>query len=546
MQYKEYIYAKFFVPLFFGFLTSCQTTNQHISEAAQRPNVLIILVDDMGYSDLSCYGSEIATPNIDALAMNGMRMMQFYNAARCCPSRASLLTGLYPHQAGMGHQNKDLGVPSYSGKIRENAVTIAEVLQEEDYKTYQVGKWHVGSEALYRPGNKGFDEYFALIEGAMSYYNQWPWVRNQDTLRMTYNGKPYHTDSDFFATDTFSDSASSFIERHNTKQPFFMYLAYNAPHWPLHAKPEDIALYKGKYAVGWDSIRTIRHQRMVDLGIISPEAMLSERFQTVPAWESLSDSAKFTWANKMELYAAVMHRLDLGVGKVVEALKKSNQLENTVILFLSDNGACQEDPTGPWSIYPEDGEPGSVRSFPAYLPPWANVSNTPYRYFKSFLHEGGIITPFIAHYPNKIQAGQINDNTVGHIMDIMPTVLDLADASYPKTFNNRNITATSGISLLPSLVGEEHTGHKQLFWEHQFNKAVRQGDWKLVAAYKVLGEGILNEWELYNLKTDPIEQHNLAKQHPDKVAELARLYDNWADKVQALDKTTLDSLKKRM
>jgi arylsulfatase A-like enzyme len=517
--------------------------NSRLNKPDSRPNILLILVDDMGYSDLSCYGSEIQTPHIDSLALGGLRMTQFYNAARCGPSRASLLTGLYPHQAGMGHQNKDWGLPSYRGYIGKNAVTMAEVLQGEGYATYQVGKWHVGNREPHWPGNKGFEQSFTLIEGAMSYYNQWPWVRGQDSLSMTYNGRNYRTDKDFFATDTFSDTAAAFINRHAPDQPFFMYLAYNAPHWPLHAKPEDIALYKGRYAAGWDSIRSQRHQRMLGMGLLPGQSPLSSRFSGVPAWEQLSDSARSAWAAEMELYAAVMHRLDLGVGKVVEALRKSQQLENTLIVFLSDNGACHEDPTGPWSVYPEDGAPGSARSFPAYGMPWANVGNTPFRLFKSWLHEGGIRTPLIVHRPGQIPAGKIDQQTTGHIMDLMPTVLELAGTTYPSQFDKRAITPTPGISLLSAWSGAALPGDRTLFWEHQFNRAVRQGDWKLVSAYQIPGQGKQDQWELYNLREDPIESQNLASQYPARVTNLAAQYATWANEVGAYEKPVLDSLK---
>jgi len=524
-------------------VAACQV-EERAETAVSRPNILVILVDDMGYSDLGCYGSEIATPNIDALAENGLRMTQFYNAARCCPSRASLLTGLYPHQAGMGHQNQDRGLPSYSGKINENATTMAEVLQQAGYTTYQVGKWHVGNEPTHWPAQKGFDQYLTLVEGAMSYFNQWPWAKGQDTLEMRYNGKAYRTPPDFFATDTFTDTAVAFIERHNQQQPFFMYLAHVAPHWPLHVKPEDRELYKGKYDVGWDSIRAKRYANMKNNGLIPSNTPLSARYATVPAWETLSDSAQHAWAERMELYAAVVHRLDLGIGKVMEALKRSGQFDHTLVLFLSDNGACQEDPLGPWIVYPSDGQLGGERSFPAYELPWANVSNTPYRYFKSFLHEGGIKTPFIAHWPSNIERGTIDTASVAHLIDLMPTVLELAETAYPEQIGARNITPAPGQSMVPMLKGENWQRTQPLFWEHQYNRAIREGDWKLVSAWKAPGEGKLHEWELYNLQQDPTELQNLAETHPEKVQELSEQYNAWAAAVGAYSKTEMDSLLK--
>ncbi|MCR9099223.1 MAG: arylsulfatase [bacterium] len=513
-----------------------------VETATGPPNILLILVDDMGYSDLSCYGSEIATPHIDSLAHNGLRLTQFYNAARCCPTRAALLTGLYPHQAGMGHQNQDKGLPSYSGRINDNATTIAEVLKQQGYTTYQVGKWHIGNTAPFWPGNKGFDQYLTLIEGAMSYFNAWPWAKNQDTLEMRYNGGAYHTPPDFFATDTFSDTAAAFIQRHDRAQPFFMYLAYSAPHWPLHVRPEDRSLYDGAYDEGWAPIREARLKKMKALGIIEPDVELTAPYPTVPKWDTLSATAQSEWSDKMELYAAVMHRLDLGVGKVVRALRESGQLDNTLILFLSDNGACPEDPLGPWITYPTDGETGGPYSFPAYELPWANVSNTPFRLFKSYLHEGGMRTPFIAHWPGQIPAGQTDRSSVGHVIDVLPTLASIANATYPALLGQRRITPTPGQSLESVLRGIPDTSVRTLFWEHQFNRAVREGDWKLVSAHRLPGQGPKGEWELYHLPSDPTEINNLAEAHPEKVEAMSRQYQTWADSVGAYDQATLKQL----
>jgi arylsulfatase len=326
-----------------------------------RPNVILILVDDMGYSDIGCYGGEIATPHIDGLADRGMRFTQFYNNARCCPSRASLMTGLYPHQAGMGHQNVNSGHPAYSGRINNNATTIAELLGQNGYQTYHIGKWHLGDGRAYWPDQKGFQSHFSLIEGAMNYYNLAPWLKKQDSLRLSYNGKLYYPKEGFYATTTFTDTAMAFIQRHDSENPFFMYLAYNAPHWPLHAPQEDIEPYKGQYMIGWDSLRIQRFKKMQDLGIISDKHLLSERFPVVPAWDSLADSVQTDWDLKMALYAGVMANLDHNIGRLITSLEENGQLENTMILFMSDNGACYEDPVppnAPWSDHPTDGIPG--------------------------------------------------------------------------------------------------------------------------------------------------------------------------------------------
>lgn len=520
------------------------------SLAAQpKPNIILILVDDMGFSDLSCFGSEIKTPNIDFLAENGQSFTKFYNAGRCCPSRASLLTGLYPHQAGMGHQNKDLGHPAYRGKITKDAATIAEVLKQNGYYTYQVGKWHVGSQRAYWPDQKGFDQYFTLIEGAMNYFNQSPWVKNQDSLQLTYNGQAYRTPENFYATTTFTDTAVSFIQNHPPEKPFFMYLAYNAPHWPLHAPQQTIDLYKEKYMIGWDSLRTLRFQSQKEKGVIPKNTQISERFPTIPSWRTLSPGEKSDWAIKMALYAAVMHHLDLGIGKMIQTLEAKGQLENTLILFLSDNGACHENPIpegAKWAIHPTDGKPGSSSSFPSYDKHWANVSNTPFRLFKSYLHEGGIITPLIVCYPGVVPSGKVNTHTLGHIKDLMPTLLDFADAPFPEMMDGRKTIPLSGVSLYKAFVGKKSRGNQKIFWEHQYNRALRDGDWKLVSAYKVLDKKeIQNSWELYNLKKDPTEQRNLASKYPKKVKSYAQLYETWANSLSVLNPTEIKKLKKK-
>ncbi|MEM1136819.1 MAG: arylsulfatase [Bacteroidota bacterium] len=526
-------------------IVSCQ--KQQVTEQPEekkRPNILIMLVDDMGYSDIGSFGSEIGTPNLDALATGGLKMTRFYNAARCCPSRASLLTGLYPHQAGVGSMVGDWGHPSYRGFLSDKAVTIAEVLKGSDYTTYQVGKWHVGEKPEHWPHKRGFDQHFTFVNGASSYYNLWPYRENQDSLQMAYNGKQFYPEEDFFMPDAFSDTAAAFIERHNPEKPLFMYLAYKSPHWPLHAKPEDIAKYKGKYRMGWDSLRIQRYNRMKELGVIDGNVPLSDRYPTVKAWDDLSEEEKEDWDSKMALYAAVVDRMDQGIGKVVNSLKAKGELDNTLIIFLSDNGACHEVMPPRNSPYPVDGEPGSERSYPSYDPPWANASNTPYRFFKSYLLEGGMSTPFIAHYPKEIPAGITNNTTIGHIMDLMSTTLDFAGVAYPSTFQGKTITPTPGKSLATTFRGDAEKGHKTLFWEHNRNRAVRQGNWKMVSSYRVLGEGVRHRWELYNLEEDPVELNDLAASKPEKVAEMQALYDQWTQETNVLSVEQLDSLHK--
>ncbi len=511
----------------------CQDKSSNI-----QPNILVILVDDMGYSDIGCYGSEIPTPNIDKLAKEGVKFTKFYNSARCAPSRAALLTGLYPHQAGMGHQNVDRGIPSYRGKITKNATTIAEVLKANGYATYHVGKWHVGNDDGYWPDDKGFDNYFALIKGAMNYYNQWPWGRRQDSIKIIENGKPYKTPKDFYATKSFTDKAISFIENHDTSSPFFMYMAHIAPHWPLHAPQEDVKKFEGEFLKGWDKIRSERFKKMKKLKILNNRHVLSERFQSIPEWNTLSDSLKGTWDLKMALYAAVMSNLDKEVGNLVASLKKKGQLDNTMIVFLSDNGGTYEDPVppnAPWVSHPMDGLPGSERSFPSYGTPWANVSNTPFSYFKSYVHEGGIATPLIVRYPRLIKKGATNTKTLGHITDLLPTFLELSNTTYPTQIGDRDITPAVGKSLVSTFRNPNKRGRKELYWEHEFNRAVRVDDWKLVSAYKIWQQpGVNDVWQLYNLKNDPSEQKDLAAKYPGKVKWLSKKYEAWADKMQVI------------
>ncbi|WP_020529107.1 arylsulfatase [Flexithrix dorotheae] len=516
-------------------MASCQPKQkQQIVEDSTkdaRPNIIVILADDMGYSDLGCFGSEIQTPNLDRLAENGMRMTKFYNAARCCPSRASLLTGKYPHLAGIGSMTQDFGRPGYEEAIREDAPTIAQVLQPEGYNTYHVGKWHVGSEEKYWPKHKGFQKDFTFVNGASSYYNLKPYTKTQDSLhlKLTLNGELYRPGKDFYMTDAFSDYAVQFIEEDDEK-PFFMYLAYTAPHWPLHALPEDIARYKGKYSMGWDSLRVQRYEKMKAMGIISDDTPLSMRSEDLPAWKDILEEEREGFETLMALYAAVIDRMDQGIGRVIKALEEKGELDNTLIVFVSDNGGSPERMRK--VIYPTDGELGSERSFPTYGAHWANVSNTPFRYYKAWVQEGGIATPFIAHWPKQIAKGGLNNNYLGHIMDILPTSLDIAGVEYPKELNGKSIPEATGKSFLPALKGEPVSGHDALFWEHEGVRAMREGDWKLVSNKYYIDETGWNaqiEWQLFNLKEDPSEMNNVIEQQEALAKNMIAKYEAWAE-----------------
>jgi arylsulfatase A-like enzyme len=479
---------------------------------AKRPNIVVILADDMGFSDLGCYGSEIHTPNLDRLAAHGVRFTQFYNGARCCPTRSALLTGLYCHQAGVGHMVEDKGFPAYQGKLNDKCVTLAEVLKTAGYHTAMSGKWHVGEERPHWPVDRGFERSFSLISGASNYF------RLDDGRKMALDDKPFKPEGDtFYMTDAITEHAVQFLDEHgNGKEPFFLYVAFTAPHWPLHAPPDEIAKYRGKYKKGWDELRAQRHQKQIELGIVEAKWPITPRDKAAPAWADVKEKDRDEWDLKMAVYAAQVDRLDQGVGKIVAKLKALGREENTLILFLSDNGGCAE------NIHRGKlgAKIGTPDSYDSYDLPWANASNTPFRLYKHWIHEGGIATPLIAYWPATIQKAALTQQP-GHIIDIMATCVDLAGATYPKTYKDKPITPLEGVSLAPIFEGKTRAGHEFIFWEHEGNRAVRQGKWKLVALHK-------GAWELYDLETDRTELHNLAAEHPDKVKEMATKYDDWA------------------
>ncbi|TDB60019.1 arylsulfatase [Arundinibacter roseus] len=498
---------------------------------AQKPNIIVIMVDDMGFSDIGCYGSEISTPHLDKLAQNGALFTQFYNAARCCPSRASLLTGVYPHQAGMGKMvvsnPKDRSTETpYQGWLSKKTATVAEVLKTAGYKTYMSGKWHVGEQQPDWPLQRGFDSYFGLISGASSYYEVLP------NRLMLNDNEPYTPPKDFYLTDAISDRAVGYIERGAaSKDPFFLYVAYTAPHWPIHAPDEEIAKYRGKYQKGWDVLRQQRYDKQLKLGLLpAASAPLSVRDSTIGTWEEAQN--KDEWDLRMAAYAAMVTRMDAGIGKIVEKLKATGQFENTALMFLSDNGACAEVLEG--RAKKDLGEPaytaslttpaGKKGSYVAYGKEWTALSNTPFRLYKQYTHEGGIATPLIIHYPDLIKKG-FKTPQVGHIMDLMPTCLELAGVVAPKTHKELAVKPMEGKSLVPILKGKKRPGHDFIAWEHFDSRAIRQGDWKLVWSRET------KKWELYDLSKDRSETNDLAAAFPQKVRELEQNYSQWAQKM---------------
>jgi arylsulfatase len=423
--------------------------------AAARPNVVIILCDDMGYSDIVCFGGEIATPHLDRLAANGLRFTRFYNAARCCPTRASLLSRLYPHQAGMGgmvSRSKDARSPSaYQGYLNHRCVTIAEVLGSAGYATYMAGKWHVGEFRPVWPVDRGFDRYDGLISGGMNYFDI-NLGRSKNVIRhFAVDGGEYRPPSDgFYSTDAFTDHALEMLRAHDDPQPFFLYLAFNAPHWPLHAPEEEVPKYLGKYMDGWSELRRRRHERMVESGLIPASWQLSPQDPDAADWEKLAPAKKRIMDRKMAVYAAMIDRMDQNVGRLVEWLDAQRQLDDTLIFFLSDNGACHE--VGPLGLnFRPDlkGAIGTKNSYHSYGLSWSNASNAPFRRHKHWIHEGGIATPLIVHWPAGIRArGQLR-RQVGHVIDLMATCVDVAGAEYPQHVGERAIQPMEGVSLRP-------------------------------------------------------------------------------------------------
>ncbi len=446
----------------------------------ERPNVILILADDMGFADLGCMGSEIRTPHLDALAQDGAVLTSMYNCARCCPTRASLLTGLYPHDAGIGHMGADLGTPAYQGFLREDAATIAEHLKADGYRTLMSGKWHVmrendalrpeswrlGEPGYPTPRQRGFDRFFGILDGAAHYF--WPHFLMEDDTRVT------DIPDDFYFTDAITDKAIEMIDE--GEAPFFLYLAHIAPHWPLHAPPDDIARYDGVYAKGWDAIRTARHEQMNANGVLQCPWQISPRDGDVHAW---TNEPEPDWeAAKMATYAAMVDRMDQSIGRLIDHLKATGQFDNTLILFLSDNGGCAEfmAEDGWARFYPDrthdgrritlgnrpDVAPGDAQTFQSYDRPWANVSNAPFRLFKHFVHEGGISTPLIAHWPGHIEKGVHHEPA--HVADILPTVLAATGSSALSELNGKPAQSIQGENFLSLLVGQSWHREQPIFF----------------------------------------------------------------------------------
>lgn len=490
------------------------------SHSADKPNVVFILADDLGFSDLGCYGGEIETPNLDMLAANGLRYSQFYNTARCWPSRAALLTGYYAQQVNRDPQ----------GQRPKWAALAPQLLQPAGYRSYHTGKWHVDGPIL----AGGFERSYDMADQNRFF----------GPKQRTQNDKPLTAVSDdegYYVTTAIAERGIQWLKEHHAehgREPFFLYLAFTSPHFPLHALPEDIARYSQRYTVGWDVIRERRWKRQRELGLTGLELSALEK-STVPPW-NLSEEAlqkqigpgeaghAVPWteltpeqqrfqATKMAIHAAMVDRMDREIGQVLNQLRGMNAFDNTLIFFASDNGASAEqiirgdmhDPSVP---------AGSAKSYLCLGPGWSTAANTPFRKHKHWNHEGGITTPLIAHWPAGIKARGEWRRSPGHLVDIVPTLLELASLTPPASFYNEPRPTLPGRSLVATFANDQPVSHEPLFFKHEGNRALRRGDWKIVAAGKDA------PWELYDLSKDRSEMHNLAEKHPDTLKELADLW----------------------
>ncbi|MEW4490731.1 arylsulfatase [Thalassoglobus sp. JC818] len=524
------------------------TVNSHaVANDEDRPNIIVILVDDMGFSDIGCYGGEIQTPNIDQMAAQGVRFSQFYNSARCCPTRATLMTGLHPHQTGIGHMTNppnskghDLGIPSYRGFLNRNCATIAEILQPAGYSTLMTGKWHLGMELEDQwPLQRGFEKYFGSLAGATRFFH--PFHPRGMTLGNEQIEDPESTtDEPFYTTDAFTDYAIQFIQEQqsetNGDKPFFLYLAYTAPHWPLQAHEDDIARYRGKYQIGWDQLREQRLTKQIELGLLPEGTQLSPRDSDVPAWETLEADAQDEMDLKMSVYAAMIDRIDQNLGRLFDSLKTAGIADNTLIMFLSDNGGCAEGGTlGRGEFY--DVEKRNEETANSYGTAWANASNTPFRLYKHYAHEGGTSTPFLMSWPKQVKSNSDWYRDPAQLIDIMPTILDAAGVEYPEQMHGNPIPALDGVSLLPAITQQPLDRTSPIFIEHENNAFVRDQEWKLVGKGVAATQGVMPEkWELYNIEKDRTELNDLASSHPEKVEELSSAWHQWAERVAVYPK----------
>ncbi len=546
----------------FGLL-KCKTKKNN------RPNVIVILADDLGYSDIGSYGGEIETPNLDKLAKNGVRFTQFYNNSRCCPSRASLLTGLYAHQVDIGFMvYKDFGKGYRKNINNNNCVTFAEVLRRGGYQTMMVGKWHVGhTDIKSRPENRGFnkftgiyshvDSYWKVLRGCDIYKDQKILIKAQENPK-----NPYRPNEEFYITDFFTDAAIDYInqnKKENSKKPFLLYLAYNAPHFPLETPEKLTEKYRGKYMKGWDVLRKEKLKRMKKIGLAYENQLLPkvkgfknakiiEKFVPVgietkelPKWDTLSQRDKKELDFRRAMYAGQVDNMDWNIGRIIEILKEKGYYENTIIMFMSDNGCSGElDLFGMnWKKYHQSNYKQWRKKSGWSISQgqcWAAYSNTPFKKYKKFVHEGGIATPLIVHWPKGIsKPGSIIKNQYFHFIDVMPTICEIAEVKYPKTFNNNQIETLEGKSFVPYLIAArdknfENNEERPIFWQHENHSAIRRGKWKLVT----LNDRSKSQWALYDIEKDRAEENNLIKNYPNIAKQMKKMWYHWADRVNAI------------
>lgn len=506
---------------------------------AERPNIVLIMADDMGYSDVGCYGGEINTPNIDKLAEGGLRFTQFYNTGRCCPTRASLMTGLYPHEAGLGHMVYGDKGPGYHPFLNKQCVTVAEVLRDSGYRTMMTGKWHVGHKQGQWPTDRGFEHFYGIHIHVDSYFKVLPGcpVYHNDKLVLSPTDDPentLHPDEEWYTTDVFADWSLKFLDdAAEDERPFFLYTAFNSPHWPLEAPDENIANYKGKYDEGWDVLREQKLARMKSMGLVGTETELSP--SGCPAWSTLSETDQKEAAFRREIYAAQIERMDQNIGRIVAKLRGLGKLDNTLLLFLSDNGCCAEG-----GMFGYQWKKNTKADFATWRTQsgrssstgeaWSNASNAPFRLHKRWVHEGGIATPLIAHWPKVITEGGHLSHQTGHVVDVMSTCMDVASAAYPKMRDGQSIKPPAGASLLPSLLDRETNTQRTLFWEHETHSAIRVGDWKLVT----VNAGDDQAWELYDIGSVRTETENVAEDEPQRVSRMKEQWSTWAKQANVL------------
>ena len=485
------------------------------------PNIILIIADDLGYADLGCYGGDIPTPNIDRLAAEGMRMLNFYSCPVSAPTRASLMTGLYSTRAGVGRMGLRTTMPEYGEHIRDDCTTIAENLKNNGYLTYMAGKWHLGSQDGERPAQRGFDRSYTVLAGAGDYYR--PSTLYVDDIPV----KP--DDPNYYITRQITDHAVNYIKEAGDK-PFFLYLAYTAPHWPLQAPREEVEKYIDFYMQGWDILRQKRFDQQKSMGIISPQSVLMPRDERVPAWDSMNETEQRSWAQKMAVYAAMVNIVDQGIGKVIKQLEEKGELDNTIILFLSDNGGCPWKSASYVKDTPDDADAYTPGSSIYYNFHWAQVSTTPHHSYKRFAYDGGVNVPFIVRYPHAVKAGSFS-SVHAHVIDILPTLLDYTGSALLTSFRGNQTQTLDGVSLKAVFSGSDQPVHDIIAWEHNGERGLLKGTWKIVWDR---ADGI-EAWQLFDLTKDGgVELNDQSANFPEKRDELIQEYNAWATRNKVL------------